>query len=92
MTESQVKKAVAFYQDFMTRHMVPNIKCTSFNAKSVSSEVALAHAHSMLDEIDKMLVAGRLDRASSLLHFAQGILWTLGEFSLEELNSHNRSI
>ncbi|MDP3725886.1 MAG: hypothetical protein Q8R36_01675 [bacterium] len=51
---------------------------------------ALAHCHSMLDEMEIFLNEGRMDKLNRWLGFMQGVFWVLGMYTLDELKNHNR--
>lgn len=51
---------------------------------------ALCHAAWMCQETGKFIRQGRLDKAARWIGWIQGVLWTSGVFSLDELRGHNR--
>lgn len=48
----------------------------------------LAHCHMMLDEMDKFMAEGKMDKVFGRLEFIQGCLWSLGYYDLSELKNH----
>lgn len=48
------------------------------------------HLKEMLPKMKVFLGEGRRDKFFRWLGFVQGSLWTLGEFTLEELCNHNK--
>ena len=55
-----------------------------------SEEFGLAHCHGMLDQMEQFVKDDRMDKVFRWLGFVQGCLWMAGEYTLEELNNHNR--
>jgi len=51
---------------------------------------ALWHVHSMIGKVKVFLKEDRVEKAFRWLGFIQGVLWTAGFYSLEELKNHNR--
>lgn len=51
---------------------------------------ALAHCHGMLDKIEGFVAQGRLEKTFRWLGFVQGVLWSTGVCSLENLKNHDR--
>lgn len=56
----------------------------------LSKEEILAFCHSVLDKMEGLVKEGCLDEAFVWLGFVQGCLWSIGQYSLEELQNHNR--
>lgn len=50
----------------------------------------LAHCHWMLDEIERFLTEGRLDKVFRWLGFIQGCLWKVEIYTLEDMKNHNQ--
>ena len=50
----------------------------------------LSHCHGMLDEMEKFVAEGRMDKVFRLLGFVQGCLWSAGYYDLQSLKNHNR--
>ncbi len=49
----------------------------------------LAHARWMCGEIKRLCEEEKTNKAMRWLGFVQGILWTMGVFTISELRSHN---
>lgn len=60
------------------------------NANLQDMEPALPHLHWMCEEIQALVLSGQLDRAHRYLGFVQGVLWSMGQFSISEMADHNR--
>lgn len=67
----------------------PNRAAASINFKNPYYH-HLAHCHSTLDQVEILIDENSLDRAFPLLTFIQGILWTAGIYTAEEIENHNR--
>jgi hypothetical protein len=52
--------------------------------------IDLAHCLEMIPEIRGFLKQGRMEKTFRWLGFLQGVLWTAGIFSIDELKNHNR--
>ncbi len=50
----------------------------------------LAHCHGMLDDMEKFVAEGRMEKAFRWLGFIQGSLWLAGRYTLDGLKNHNR--
>ncbi len=55
-----------------------------------TKKIALDHLYSMLPEMGKFIRENQREKFSRWLGFIQGVLWLLGEFTLNELRNHNR--
>ncbi len=51
-----------------------------------SKRVAIMHCHVMLNKMEYFLKKGDMEKAVYWLGFVQGILWSQGRFTLDELN------
>ncbi len=52
--------------------------------------LALAHCHGMISQIEDFVATDRMEKVFRWLGFIQGVLWVLRVYTLEELKSHNR--
>lgn len=64
------------------------IKCN----RVVDSDVKWSHALVMLTKMRVMLTEGKDSKFFRWLGFVQGIMWSTGLYSIDELRSHNRGI
>jgi hypothetical protein len=48
------------------------------------------HLRAMLDEMDQFIAEGKREKFMRWLGFMQGVLWTQGVYTLDELKNHNR--
>ena len=85
LTEDEIRKVVAIYRNALG----PIALRADTAIKQPSAEVALSHARFMCDEIDKMLEESiHLDKPFRWLGFLQGVLWTYGIYSIDDLRGH----
>ncbi len=52
--------------------------------------MGLEHCYSMLDKMVEFVREGRMEKAFRWLGFIQGILWVEQEYTLTDLQNHNR--
>lgn len=89
MTKQKLFEVIALYEKFLIDRGARSIKSDE-NAHPTPAS-ALDHALAMLPEMRMFIREGRLEKAFRWLGFIQGLLWSLGEFSLSELKSHSRT-
>jgi hypothetical protein len=53
-------------------------------------ESKLGHCLGMLSKMEEFLKENRMDKVFRWLGFVQGVLWSEGAYTLEELKNHNR--
>lgn len=53
---------------------------------------SLGHAYSMLPHMRTLVVMGEHDKFSQWLGFIQGIFFSYGVFTVDEMRDHNRAI
>lgn len=58
--------------------------------KPRSRKEKLGHCYGMLDKMEGFVRESRIDKVFRWLGFIQGCLWTLGHYSLKDLENHNR--
>ena len=49
----------------------------------------LSHARHMVGEVMKLAEAGDVPKANRWFGFVQGVLWTMGIFTINEMRAHN---
>jgi len=59
---------------------------------SYNEKVDLEHLLSMLPIMEKFIQEGQREKFFRWLGFMQGVFWSLGEFSLDELRNHNSKL
>ena len=60
-----------------------------YDLRNPSHAEALGHAVHMCDQIKGLVAEKKLDKAHRWLGFLQGILWTQGIFTIDEMRAHN---
>ena len=62
------------------------------NAPPISFErgLCLSHIRTMFPKMRKFLEEGRVEKTFRWLGFIQGVLWSAGLYSIEELQNHSR--
>jgi hypothetical protein len=89
MTPEKVLEAIDVYRKFFEKNKIG--KCTSTRHDiHFTLEDQLKHCHGMLDQMEKFVLDGRMDKVFRWLGFIQGCLWSQNQYTLEELKNHNR--
>ena len=89
MTDKKNFSLIAQYHKHLDKLKTETAE-TDYNARSPSREIALNHLLSMLPKMKGFIKEGRREKFFRWLGFIQGVLWSLGEFSLNDLRNHNR--
>jgi len=89
MTKTRCFATLWIYRDFFQRNNVSKLD-VPHDLVGPTQEQSLAHAHGMLDQMERFIEEDRMDKFFRWLGFVQGILWTLGIYPLEDLKNHNR--
>lgn len=94
MNAAQIRMVVTMYDDtFRSIGWSPGF--CSGSAKKPDLAASNEHARWMCQEVLKMLEEPDpkiLEKANRWLGFIQAILWCNGEFSIDEMRTHNRSV
>lgn len=91
MTKEKIIAVAEKYREYFVVNGVKNIKSIR-NDTSGDFEDDLAHCHSMLDKIVEFALLGKVKKAGRWLGFVQGVLWSAGVYTLEDLQIHNSKI
>jgi|SRR3989344_6265719 len=96
MTKEKCLKVISFYRQYFEKENIPKGEVPHgvnlvYAYRLQLHGKATMHAHGMLDQMEVFITEGRMDKFFRWLGFVQGVLWTSGHFSLEELKNHNRS-
>ena len=90
MSNEQCFELVAFYKSIL--------KMRGYMAKRVDSldrrpdpDMSYQHALYMLNRMEEFIKEGKREKFFRWLGFVQGILWLLGDLTVEDLRNHNRS-
>ena len=88
MTPEKVKEVTAQY-----RKLLAPVDGKNWADASGQPEPEGAHEHAkwMLDRIDEFADQGRMGKAFRWLGFLQGVFWTLGTYTLNQMREHNRT-
>lgn len=89
MTDEKKLSLIIRYREHLDRLKAEAVK-TVYEACSPSRETVLKHLLSMLPKMEEFIREGRREKFFRWLGFMQGALWSLGEFSLNDLRDHNR--
>lgn len=87
MTPEQVVAVVEKYEEELKR-IVSAVRIEP-ETKNPLDYPALSHALWMCGEV-KQLASTNMEKASRWLGFIQGVLWTLGVYSIAEMKDDNR--
>jgi len=89
MTDENNFSLITRYRQHLKKLRAEAIK-TDYDARNPDRKIALNHLLSMLPAMESFAKEGRREKFFRWLGFMQGVLWSLGEFSLNELRDHNR--
>lgn len=90
MTGAKIKSVTALYRRHPDLADAPAQRAVSHFASARGCSRSAPHLRYMLNQIDDFVDAGRIEKAFRWLGFVQGVLWSLGLYSIEELADHNR--
>jgi hypothetical protein len=88
VTKQKLFEVIALYEKFLINRGARSIKIDE--SVHPTQAAALDHALAMLPEMRMFIREGRIEKVFRWLGFIQGILWSFGEFSLNELKDHSR--
>lgn len=91
MNSREILEVVAIYRQVFENSAIPKIDFPhdQFLVPRYGDD-ALSHCHGMLDKIETFATQGMLEESFGCLSFVQGVLWSMGAYSLEDLKIHNR--
>jgi hypothetical protein len=89
MTPERVSEVIATYRRVFQRMKVKKIDYPHDKLLS-TTEHGLAHCHGMLDDMERFVKEGDMDKVHRWLGFIQGVLWAQGLYPLDTLREHNR--
>lgn len=83
MTVEQITDLCEYYDSFLKIEGFPSKKnnggCNDYG-----------HIRWMLSEIPFLLEDGKIEKVNRWVGFIQGVLWSNGQFSIDEMREHNR--
>ncbi len=86
MNKEQLLAILANYQK--TLNLIKPQRA-DYSLRIPSHAEALGHAVFMIDQIRELVMGGKTDKAHRWLGFLQGVLWTQGIFTIDEMRAHN---
>lgn len=89
MSYEQIIKTIVLYREHFRSLNIPKRELIGSHMVT-NKEVALAHCHWMLDEMEELLLEDRREKVMRWLGFVQGVLFASGHFPIEALKNHNR--
>lgn len=95
MTAGKIKEAIYCYRIYLIANRVGKQKYPEKRRVRLweilfNRDTLLGHCLAMLDDMDKFVDEGRMEKVFRWLGFMQGVLWVLGLYSLEDLKNHNK--
>ncbi|MFA6339203.1 MAG: hypothetical protein WCW87_04095 [Candidatus Paceibacterota bacterium] len=92
MTDDKIRELIDLYRGELSifpQVMVPK-QMAHNNLPPSSKWDILSHTRFMLDEMEIFLNDGEKEKVIMLLGFVQGCLWSLGVYTIVELERHNK--
>ncbi len=86
MTNEKLSEVLQFYYDELDKHQV----FYQQHSEPVNAVEVLQHTKWMTNEAQNF-IPDQVDKAMRWLGFIQGVLFSLGFFTIEELRGHSRS-
>lgn len=90
MTPAKVLQVIQFYRSHFEKYRLPKNKKNPNTYTGLEYKPMWAHCHAMLDEMEQFVKSDRMEKCFRWLGFIQGVLWTTGEFTLNDLKNHSR--
>ena len=90
MTRSVLTRALLYYRKILKDHYAPERAPTDelFDPET-EWRVMLKHAAWMVEEALVFVKEKNFEKAFRRLGFVQGVMWSTGEFSIDEMRKHN---
>ncbi|OGZ43144.1 MAG: hypothetical protein A2W41_00415 [Candidatus Ryanbacteria bacterium RIFCSPHIGHO2_01_45_13] len=92
MTADKIREALSIYQAKFTAEEISKWRFPDDQKAVPFLKATLSHAHWMIDEIYGFLAEGKIEKAHRWLGFIQGVLWATGQYTIEDLAAHSRSL
>lgn len=90
MTDEKCLFVLGQYREFLAKLVTKEAKIDYDRHYSNDTAAALGHCLSMLSDMENFIHEGRREKFFRWLGFIQGILWSFGIYSLNDLRDHNR--
>lgn len=96
MTPEKVLEILRVYRKYFESRCIEKVHHSLFTLLDSSIDgcipiTGLKHCHAILDQIEKLVREGKMEKAFRWLGFIQGVLWSHGLFTLNDLKNHLRS-
>jgi len=89
MNAEKILNVITIYREYFIKKGIEPADFSHID-KLKSYEEILPHCYGMLGKMEKFILEGRMEKAFRWLGFVQGCLWSLGQYSLEDLRNNNR--
>lgn len=96
MTTNQIWAAIAKYKNLLVGNDIP-IKQYPKDQPLIDADPELAvdtdilaHCHTMLIQMERLLEQGKIEKAFRWLGFVQGCLWCTGLYTIDDMREDNR--
>ena len=96
MDDKKIRQVLKTYRAYFQTYKIAKRECDHAHKVLgpgpfwLSPDRRLEHCHTMLDQMEQFLKDGRRDKVFRWLGFLQGVLWSTGCYTLDELKNHNR--
>ncbi len=89
MGEKELMRVIGRYRRYFEENGIPK-SLVRDDARGITHADALAHCHTMLDDIEGFSMPKNLGKAFRWLGFVQGVLAVYGVYTIAEMREHNR--
>lgn len=89
MDATKVRMVLDLYQQVLTERGAEPIDFPH-DDYPLHPEMCCGHCLGMIETMRTFLEEGRMDKVMRWLGFMQGVMWTLGIYTMDELKGHNR--
>lgn len=88
MEVAKVERVIDYYETTLTMLGFRPLEA-EYNSKQVVLTIQINHVVSMLPKMKRFLKENRVEKTMRWLGFVQGVLYSHGFFSIDELRRHN---
>lgn len=89
MTDEKIFSVLKEYREHLEK-LGAKMREIDYDSRLPDKRIALNHLLSMIPKMEKFIKEGQREKFFRWLGFMQGVLWSFGEFSLNDLRDHNR--
>ncbi len=92
MTPSKIAQVLTDYDNSLNKYAKENSTegPNRWGDLAGDDSERISHAHWMVREAITFIAAGRIEKAHRWLGFIQGVLWSCGHFTIDQMKEHNR--